>query len=144
MSRLSPFPRPGLAVGALYDLILGASLLLVPDLTSRLLGVPPPGEDVEEAAHPGQAPAPEPEEALEAAEEAGVYVPRLCFMKGLTPAGSCRVCTVRVNGRPQAACTTPAVKIRLRSVALASAGASLTASRPVARACRQSWPRGSR
>jgi tetratricopeptide (TPR) repeat protein len=32
--------------------------------------VPPPGEDVEEAAHPGQAPAPEPEEALEAAEEA--------------------------------------------------------------------------
>ena len=44
---------------------------------------------------------------LEAAEEAGVYVPRLCFMKDLTPAGSCRVCTVRVNGRPQTACTQP-------------------------------------
>ncbi len=44
---------------------------------------------------------------LEAAEEAGVYVPRLCFMKGLTPAGACRVCTVRVNGRPQSACTQP-------------------------------------
>ena len=44
---------------------------------------------------------------LEAAEEAGVYVPRLCFMKGLTAAGSCRVCTVRVNGRPQSACTQP-------------------------------------
>ena len=44
---------------------------------------------------------------LEAAEEAGIYIPRLCFMKGLTPAGSCRVCTVRVNGRPQSACTQP-------------------------------------
>lgn len=44
---------------------------------------------------------------LQAAEEAGVYVPRLCWMKGLTPAGSCRVCTVRVNGRPQTACTQP-------------------------------------
>ncbi len=45
---------------------------------------------------------------LEAAEGAGVYVPRLCWMKGLTPAGACRVCTVRVNGRPQSACTQPA------------------------------------
>ncbi len=44
---------------------------------------------------------------LEAADEAGVYIPRLCWMKGLSPAGSCRVCTVRVNGRPQAACTQP-------------------------------------
>ncbi len=44
---------------------------------------------------------------LEAAEAAGVYVPRLCWMKGLTPAGACRVCTVRVGGRPQSACTQP-------------------------------------
>jgi len=44
---------------------------------------------------------------LEATEAAGVYVPRLCWMKGLLPFGSCRVCTVRVNGRPQAACTQP-------------------------------------
>ena len=44
---------------------------------------------------------------LEATQEAGVYVPRLCWMKDLTPAGSCRVCTVRVNGRPQTACTQP-------------------------------------
>ena len=44
---------------------------------------------------------------LEAAEEAGVYIPRLCHLKGLTPHGSCRVCTVKVNGRPQAACTQP-------------------------------------
>jgi [NiFe] hydrogenase diaphorase moiety small subunit len=44
---------------------------------------------------------------LEATDAAGVYVPRLCFMKGLLPSGSCRVCTVRVNGRAQAACTQP-------------------------------------
>ncbi len=44
---------------------------------------------------------------LEAAEAAGIYIPRLCWMKELTPAGSCRVCTVRVGGRPQAACTQP-------------------------------------
>jgi len=28
-------------------------------------------------------------------------------MKGLSPAGHCRVCTVRINGRPQAACIQP-------------------------------------
>ncbi len=44
---------------------------------------------------------------LEAAEEAGVYIPRLCYLKGLTPHGSCRVCTVMANGRPQTACTQP-------------------------------------
>ena len=44
---------------------------------------------------------------MEAAEEAGIYIPRLCYLKGLTPFGSCRVCTVMVNGRPQSACTQP-------------------------------------
>jgi len=44
---------------------------------------------------------------LEAAENAGVYIPRLCSAKGLTPHGSCRVCTVIVNGSPQSACTQP-------------------------------------
>lgn len=44
---------------------------------------------------------------MEAAEGAGVYIPRLCYLKGLVPHGSCRVCTVLVNGRPQAACTQP-------------------------------------
>jgi len=44
---------------------------------------------------------------IEAAEDNGVYIPRLCFMKDLSPAGACRVCTVMVNGRPQAACTQP-------------------------------------
>jgi [NiFe] hydrogenase diaphorase moiety small subunit len=51
-------------------------------------------------ARPGQT-------VLEAAEEAGIYIPRLCRMEGLRPAGNCRVCTVRINGRPQSACTYP-------------------------------------
>ncbi len=44
---------------------------------------------------------------LKAAEAAGVYIPRLCAHPELTPHGSCRVCTVFVNGRPQSACTQP-------------------------------------
>jgi len=44
---------------------------------------------------------------LQAAALAGIYIPHLCAMKGLSPWGSCRVCTVMVNGRPQAACTMP-------------------------------------
>jgi [NiFe] hydrogenase diaphorase moiety small subunit len=44
---------------------------------------------------------------LQAAALAGVYIPHLCAMKGLSAWGSCRVCTVLVNGRPQAACTMP-------------------------------------
>ena len=44
---------------------------------------------------------------LQAAEDAGIYIPRLCAHKDLEPFGSCRVCTVLVNGRPQAACTQP-------------------------------------
>jgi [NiFe] hydrogenase diaphorase moiety small subunit len=44
---------------------------------------------------------------LQAADGAGVYIPRLCAHKDLTPHGSCRLCTVMVNGRPMAACTSP-------------------------------------
>lgn len=47
---------------------------------------------------------------LQAAEDGGIYIPRLCAHKELEPFGACRVCTVMVNGRPQAACTTPAAK----------------------------------
>ncbi|CDH44354.1 2Fe-2S iron-sulfur cluster-binding protein [Candidatus Contendibacter odensensis] len=46
---------------------------------------------------------------MEAARVAGVYIPHLCFNPDFAPHGSCRVCLVKVNGRPQAACTTPAV-----------------------------------
>jgi [NiFe] hydrogenase diaphorase moiety small subunit len=44
---------------------------------------------------------------LDAAEAVGVYIPRLCAHSDLKPHGSCRVCTVLVNGRPQSACTQP-------------------------------------
>ncbi len=45
---------------------------------------------------------------LQAADAAGIYIPRLCAKDELEPYGACRVCTVLVNGRPQAACTQPA------------------------------------
>jgi [NiFe] hydrogenase diaphorase moiety small subunit len=48
------------------------------------------------------------ETILQAADAAGIYIPRLCAHRDLEPFGACRVCTVMVNGRPQAACTTPA------------------------------------
>jgi [NiFe] hydrogenase diaphorase moiety small subunit len=48
------------------------------------------------------------ETILQAADRAGLYIPRLCAMNGLEPFGACRVCTVLVNGRPQSACTQPA------------------------------------
>jgi [NiFe] hydrogenase diaphorase moiety small subunit len=47
------------------------------------------------------------ETIIEAADAAGVYIPRLCHKPGLAPWGSCRVCTVMVNGRPASACTQP-------------------------------------
>ena len=42
---------------------------------------------------------------LQAAGEAGIYVPHLCYHKDLLPGGHCRVCTVKVNGKPINACT---------------------------------------
>jgi [NiFe] hydrogenase diaphorase moiety small subunit len=44
---------------------------------------------------------------LEAAEANGLYIPRLCHLKGLIPYGSCRVCSVKMNGRMVASCTQP-------------------------------------
>jgi [NiFe] hydrogenase diaphorase moiety small subunit len=44
---------------------------------------------------------------IQAADGAGIYIPRLCYLEDLVPHGSCRVCTVMVNGRPQSACTWP-------------------------------------
>jgi len=44
---------------------------------------------------------------MQAADAAGIYIPRLCAFEGLSQIGSCRVCTVMVNGRPQAACVQP-------------------------------------
>ncbi len=46
---------------------------------------------------------------LEAARKYGIDIPTLCFMKELTPEGSCRICMVEIEGRPKlvTACTTP-------------------------------------
>lgn len=60
-------------------------------------------DGVEVRAEPGQT-------ILQAADEAGIYIPRLCAHPKLHPHGSCRVCVVMVNGRPQPACIQPAVQ----------------------------------
>ncbi len=44
---------------------------------------------------------------VEAARENGVYIPTLCDYEGIKPAGTCRICTVKIGGRNMAACTTP-------------------------------------
>jgi len=44
---------------------------------------------------------------VEAAKANGIYIPVLCHFDGLKPAGTCRICTVKVGGRFMAACTTP-------------------------------------
>ncbi|WP_259370973.1 formate dehydrogenase subunit alpha [Streptomyces sp. SCUT-3] len=45
---------------------------------------------------------------LAAARAAGIGLPALCHDDRLTPAGSCRTCLVRADGRTVAACVTPA------------------------------------
>ena len=45
---------------------------------------------------------------MQAADAAGIYIPRLCAHPDLKPYGSCRVCTVLINGTPQSSCTQPA------------------------------------
>lgn len=45
---------------------------------------------------------------MQAAEQAGVYIPHLCYHPEFHPHGSCRVCIVEVNGRHVSACTEPA------------------------------------
>ena len=45
---------------------------------------------------------------MEAATAAGIYIPHLCHKPGYTPHGSCKLCSVQVNGRICSACTFPA------------------------------------
>ena len=47
---------------------------------------------------------------MDAALAAGVYIPHLCHNPEFTPHGSCKLCTVNVNGRNVASCTMPAVE----------------------------------
>ena len=48
------------------------------------------------------------ESIIDAAAASGVYIPHLCHRPGFAPHGSCKLCTVQVDGKPMAACTTPA------------------------------------
>jgi len=48
------------------------------------------------------------ETILQAATNAGHYIPHLCWHPDFSANGSCRLCTVKVNGRSGAACTVQA------------------------------------
>ena len=54
-------------------------------------------------------PAREGQTVLQACDEAGIYIPRLCYHPDLDPAGHCRLCTCLIDKRPAAACLTPAM-----------------------------------
>jgi NADP-reducing hydrogenase subunit HndD len=47
---------------------------------------------------------------LEAAQAVDIWIPTLCYLKGATPTGACRVCLVEIEGARtlQPACSTPA------------------------------------
>jgi len=50
------------------------------------------------------------ETVLQAAKRAGHYIPHLCWHPDFRAHGSCRICTVKVNGRAGAACTVQAAE----------------------------------
>ena len=50
-------------------------------------------------------PTEEGETLVDVAADAGVYIPTLCYLKGKPCLGTCRVCSVKVNGVVAAACT---------------------------------------
>ena len=56
--------------------------------------------------------APEGTTIIEAADEAGVYIPRFCYHKKLSIAANCRMCLIEVekSGKPLPACATPITK----------------------------------
>jgi predicted molibdopterin-dependent oxidoreductase YjgC len=50
------------------------------------------------------------ETILEVASRNGIFIPTLCYLKGATPTGACRICLVEVEGARNlvASCATPA------------------------------------
>lgn len=44
---------------------------------------------------------------IDVAADNGVYIPSLCYTRGKPCLGTCRVCSVRVNGNVMASCTVP-------------------------------------
>ena len=60
------------------------------------------------------------ETILEVARRNGIDIPTLCWMKGASPTGACRICLVEVEGAKTlvASCVTPAaegMKVRTSS-----------------------------
>ena len=53
---------------------------------------------------------PEGTTVLEAAKTAGIHIPTLCYLEDINKVGACRICTVEVNNRLQAACICPQKK----------------------------------
>lgn len=45
---------------------------------------------------------------MQAAEDAGIFIPHLCYHPDYSANGSCKMCTCRVNGRQLSSCTTRA------------------------------------
>ena len=52
---------------------------------------------------------PEGTTVLEAAKQAGIHIPTLCYLKDINEIGACRVCLVEIEGnrKLQAACVYP-------------------------------------
>ncbi len=47
---------------------------------------------------------------MQAAQDAGVYIPHLCFHSEFKAHGSCRICIVQIKGLYRTACTTPVLE----------------------------------
>ncbi|WP_027856533.1 2Fe-2S iron-sulfur cluster-binding protein [Marinobacterium jannaschii] len=45
---------------------------------------------------------------IDVAADNGVYIPSLCYVRGKRCLGTCRICSVRVDGNVMAACSVPA------------------------------------
>ena len=71
---------------------------------------------------------------IQAAEVAGVEIPRFCYHERLTIAGNCRMCLVEVVGgppKPAASCAMPRemrITGRIPAATMASAGRALSSS----------------
>lgn len=50
------------------------------------------------------------ETIMDCALAGNIHIPHLCHLPGLKPHGSCRLCTVKIDGKFAAACTQPAVE----------------------------------
>ena len=42
---------------------------------------------------------------IDVAKSNGIYIPTLCYFKELNPLATCRICTVKLNGKDTTGCT---------------------------------------